>query len=422
MNDRNDRNGMNAVNGAHAPNALSVTDLNRYIKMLIGQDDILSAVAIRGEISNFKAHSSGHLYFTLKDEGAEISAVMFRADASRINFRPSDGMRVIAYGSVDVYEKSGRVQVYVRTMVADGIGAMALAYERLKKKLAAEGLFAEERKKTLPAFPACVGVITAPTGAAIRDILNITGRRFPQAKILLYPSLVQGADAPASLCAGLAYLNADRSCDVIILGRGGGSIEDLWAFNDETVVRMVAASEIPVISAVGHETDYTLCDFAADRRAPTPSAAAELAVPDRGALYERVSQSGVHMERRALQLVSDQKNELLLRHRALAVRSPEATLARHRQTLVHRGETLERLIGKRMERQQARLETAVQRLNALNPLAILQRGYGVVKDEADTIVGSVKSLREGQTVRLVLSDGSAEAEIRSVQANSEKEE
>ena len=410
------------MNGAQNSNALSVTDINRYIKMLMQQDEILSAVAIRGEISNFKAHSSGHLYFTLKDEGAEIAAVMFRADASRMSFRPADGMRVVVYGNVTVYEKSGRYQVYVRTMVADGIGAMALAYEQLKKKLAAEGLFAEERKRPLPAFPTCVGVITAPTGAAIRDILNITGRRYPQAKILLYPSLVQGADAPASLCAGLAYLNADRSCDVIILGRGGGSIEDLWAFNDETLVRMVAASEIPVISAVGHETDYTLCDFAADRRAPTPSAAAELAVPDRAALTERVLQCGTHLERRALQIIADRKNELLLRHRALAVRSPEATLERHRQRVSHQAETLARLIRRTLDREHARFQAAAEHLSALNPLAVLQRGYGVVKDEWGAVIGSVHGLQVGQAVSLVLSDGTAQAEIRSIEPKPENME
>ncbi len=229
------------MNQQSNPSALSVTELNRYIKMLVSRDEVLSSVAIRGEISNFKAHSSGHYYFTLKDEGAEIPAVMFRADAMRMSFRPADGMRVLVYGNVDVYERSGKLQVYVRTMLSDGVGALALAFDRLKKKLAAEGLFDDSRKKPLPRFPQCVGVITAPTGAAVRDILNVTGRRYPQAKILLFPSLVQGPDAPASLVSGVNYLNATEACDVIILGRGGGSIEDLWAFNDEALVRAVAA-------------------------------------------------------------------------------------------------------------------------------------------------------------------------------------
>ena len=402
--------------------ALTVSDVNRYIKALIGADEVLSAVTIRGEISNFKAHSSGHLYFTLKDEGAEIAAVMFRADASRLNLRPADGMRVVVYGNVDVYERSGRYQVYVRTMLADGIGALSLAYERLKKKLEAEGLFAPERKKPLPLFPTCVGVITAPTGAAIQDILNITGRRFPQAKILLYPSLVQGAEAPASLCAGLAYFNADRSCDVIILGRGGGSAEDLWAFNDEALVRAVAASEIPVISAVGHETDFTLCDFVADRRAPTPSAAAEIAVPDREALKRQLTDAERHMTRRAEQLVGARRNQLLQRSQALALRSPEAKLERMRQHLAHGSETADRAIRRLLEKRMSELRTAVERMNALNPLAVLQRGYGAIRGEDGKIVSSVEQISKGDSVELILADGSAKAQIESVSAKAPKRE
>lgn len=402
--------------------ALTVTQVNRYIKSLFGQDEILAAVTVRGEISNFKAHSSGHMYFTLKDEGSEIAAVMFRGDAARLQFRPADGLRVIIYGSIDVYEKSGRYQIYARTMLPDGVGALSLAYERLKRKLEAEGLFAPERKKPLPKFPACVGVITAPTGAAIQDILNVTGRRFPQAKILLYPSLVQGPDAPASLCEGLAYMNADRCCDVIILGRGGGSAEDLWAFNDETLVRAVAASEIPVISAVGHEIDFTLCDFAADCRAPTPSAAAELAVPDREALLRGLSDSGRHMERRAQQLLDERSNRLLHRSQALALRSPEARLDRIRQQIEHKRETADRLMSRLMEQQVSGLQTAIQRLNALNPLAVLGRGYSVVTDEEEGIVSSVGQLTVGQTVRLALSDGRAEARIQAIQRETKGED
>ena len=397
----------------HIP-ALTVTDVNRYIKTLFGQDEVLSAVTVRGEISNFKAHSSGHLYFTLKDEGSEIAAVMFRGDATRLQFRPTDGMRVVLYGSIDVYERSGRYQVYVRTMLADGIGSLAQAYEKLKRKLEAEGLFAPERKRALPPYPTCIGVITAPTGAAIQDILNITGRRFPLAKILLYPSLVQGPEAPASLCSGLAYFNADRSCDVIILGRGGGSAEDLWAFNDESLVRAVAASEIPVISAVGHETDFTLCDFAADRRAPTPSAAAELAVPDREAMLRQLKQTSLHLDRRAERVIADRQGWLLQRSQALALRSPEARLAQLRQQILRRGESAERAVQRLYDRRASELRTAVERLNALNPLAVLQRGYSAVMDQDGAVVSSVSQLSEGESVELILSDGRAKARIESV--------
>ncbi|MBR2292982.1 MAG: exodeoxyribonuclease VII large subunit [Clostridia bacterium] len=404
----------------HTP-ALTVTELNRYIKSVLGADDVLSALTIRGEISNFKAHSSGHLYFTLKDEGAEISAVMFRADASRMNFRPTDGMRVLAFGNADFYEKSGRIQVYVRTMRADGVGAMAIAYERLKRQLEAEGLFAPERKKPLPAYPSCVGVITAPTGAAIRDILNITGRRYPQAKILLYPSLVQGADAPASLCGGLAYFNADRSCDVIILGRGGGSAEDLWAFNDEALVRAVAASDIPVISAVGHETDVTLCDFAADKRAPTPSAAAELAVPDRGELLRRTAAVGEAMTERLWRLIQNRRNEVLTKSKTLSLLSPEGKLGRMRQAVDHDSQTLDRLVRRILERDGARLRSSAERLEVLSPLAVLSRGYGAVQTAEGRIVGSVKELCVGEKVHLILKDGCAEAQIQSIE-NKEAED
>ncbi len=402
------------MNGQSNMPALTVTDVNRYIKSLLNADEVLSAVTVRGEISNFKAHSSGHLYFTLKDEGAEIAAVMFRGDAMRMNFRPADGMRVVIYGSVDVYEKSGRYQIYARTMLADGIGAMTLAYERLKKKLASEGLFDEARKKPIPLFPTCIGVITAPTGAAIRDILNITGRRYPQAKILLYPSLVQGADAPAMLCEGLATLNATQACDVIILGRGGGSLEDLWAFNDESLARAVAASQIPVISAVGHETDFTLCDFVADKRAPTPSAAAEIAVPDRYALLERLAQMEDALANGAMARVQKEKQKVMQKTQTLHFLSPEGKLQRMRQQMITYGERLDRSMERKTEGERMRLLGMTERLDALNPLAILQRGYGAVKNEKGRMVSSVKDLQPEQRVQILLRDGYADAQILSV--------
>lgn len=394
--------------------ALSVTDVNRYIKALISRDEVLSSVSVRGEISNFKRHSAGHLYFTLKDDGGEISAVMFRADAARMNFVPSDGMRVVAYGNIDVYEKTGKYQIYVRTMLSDGVGAMAIAFERLKKKLEGEGLFAKERKKPLPRYPERIGVITAPTGAAIRDILNITGRRYPRAKILLYPSLVQGADAPTSLRTGVEFLNAYGDCDVIILGRGGGSAEDLWAFNDEALVRAVAASEIPIISAVGHETDFTLCDFAADLRAPTPSAAAEIAVPDSLHLLRALSDAEMKLEGLALSGIERRRGEIRRLGDALALRSPEARLSRMRQQISFYGEKLDSLADKKYESRLAEYKNLAEKLDSLNPLAILRRGYGAVMDEKGTVVGKIADVSVGQRVTLVMSDGRADAEIISV--------
>lgn len=394
--------------------ALSVTAVNGYIKALINSDEILSSIAVRGEISNFKRHSAGHLYFTLKDDGAEISAVMFRGDAQRMNFNPADGMRVVIYGSIDVYEKSGRYQLYARTMVSDGIGAMAEAFERLKKKLEAEGLFAEERKRPLPKFPQRIGVITAPTGAAIRDILNITGRRYPQAEIRIYPSLVQGADAPASLCTGMEYLNAEGVCDVIIIGRGGGSVEDLWAFNDEILARTVAASKIPVISAVGHETDFTLCDFAADKRAPTPSAAAELAVPDRGALSDFVAGGERSLNTAIENILRNKSNVLESRNQALMARSPEARLMRMRDNISNGEKRLHTAIENIYGKNVSLYDGLVKRLDALNPLSVLNRGYSAVKNSDGGIVGRVEDMAIGQTVTLIMADGSAKAEIVSI--------
>ena len=402
--------------------AFTVTDLNRYIKSLITADEVLSSVVVRGEISNFKAHTSGHLYFTIKDAGAELSAVMFRADAARLPFRPSDGMSVLVYGNVDVYEKSGRVQVYARTMMADGVGALAQAYERLKKKLEAEGLFLGERKQPLPAFPERIGVITAPTGAAIRDILNITGRRYPQAQILIYPSLVQGPDAPQNLRAGVEFFNAFDACDVIILGRGGGSIEDLWAFNDEALVRAVAASRIPVISAVGHETDFTLCDFAADRRAPTPSAAAELAVPDRAELLRKAGELKTQLARSIEKRQSTAQAALDAKKQTLALLSPEGKLERNRKELGFRSEAMDRAIATVLQRDEARLRSSIEQLGALHPLAILQRGYSAVRNGQGKVIGSVEELAIGQTVELMMRNGSAMAEIREVRREDRKNE
>ena len=263
------------------PGALTVTQLNEYIKGILDHDPRLTDVYLRGEISNFKNHySTGHYYFTLKDEGGMIRAIMFRSSAVKLAFLPEDGMKVVAHGRISAFVRDGQYQIYCDSMEPDGIGALYIAYEQLKRKLEAEGLFDPSRKKPLPKIPSRVGIITSATGAAIRDMINVCGRRFPFAELVLYPSLVQGPDAPAQLIDGVRYFNEKQSVDVIIIGRGGGSIEDLWAFNNEDLAREIAASAIPVISAVGHETDFTICDFVADRRAPTPSAAAELAVPE----------------------------------------------------------------------------------------------------------------------------------------------
>jgi len=262
---------------------LTVTQLNEYVKMLLDSDALLgSGIWVRAEISNFKHHyGTGHFYFSLKDDGALVRAVMFRFNAQKLAFEPKDGMRVLVHGKVSAFVRDGQYQLYVDDIVPDGKGALYFAFEQLKKKLEAEGLFEESRKRPLPRFPEKIGIVTSPTGAAIRDMINILGRRYPCAELFLYPALVQGPEAPADLMAGLKFFAEKKRVDVIIIGRGGGSVEDLWAFNNEQLAYAVAASPVPVISAVGHESDFTICDFVADKRAPTPSAAAELAAPDR---------------------------------------------------------------------------------------------------------------------------------------------
>ena len=397
--------------------AITVGELNRYVKMLMDNDALLSSVCVIGEISNLKYHSSGHLYFTLKDEEAELSAVMFRSAASGMRFAAKNGMRVRAYGRISMYEKSGKCQIYVSAMVDDGIGALQLEYERLKKKLGDEGLFAEERKRPIPKFPECIGIITSPTGAAIRDMINVTGRRWPAAKILLCPALVQGVDAPESLCRSIALLNAYNACDVIIIGRGGGSIEDLWAFNDERVVRALAASDIPTISAVGHETDFTLCDFVADCRAPTPSAAAELAVPDRVEYMQRVADMTDRLASRTARIVGEKRNLLLMSEKRLELCSPAARLASDRQTLSYKSELLESFISQICKNNRDRLAATAQALSLINPLSVLGRGYSVTKDASGRIVSSVNELALGGEISIVLSDGEARARVTEIKSN-----
>ncbi|MBQ4136315.1 MAG: exodeoxyribonuclease VII large subunit [Clostridia bacterium] len=392
---------------------LSVGEANRYVKMLMDNDSLLSSISIQGEISNLKYHSSGHLYFTLKDPEAEISAVMFRSAAAGLKMRVTDGMRVIAYGRISVYEKSGKCQIYVSAMVDNGIGVLQLEFERLKKMLAEEGLFDEQRKRPIPKFPRCIGIITSPTGAAVRDMINVTGRRWPSTKILLFPSLVQGEQAPNSLCLGLEYLNATNACDVIIIGRGGGSIEDLWAFNDERVVRSVAASSIPVISAVGHETDFTLCDFAADLRAPTPSAAAELATPDADEIKLRLDELIGRAEGIALSVLNIKRGAVSELSKRLELSSPSGRLELERKQLSLVSERLEQTIARTIQKNRERFSVLATELGAINPLAVLGRGYSYSQKDG-SVVASIEQISVGDKIDIRFSDGIAEAEILSL--------
>ena len=391
--------------------ALSVSQLNNYIKTLMECDDVLNYVTLRGEISNFKLHSSGHAYFTLKDERSEIAAVMFRSSATRLDFSPKSGDKVVAYGKVSVYEASGKYQLYVSAMRNDGAGALYAEYLRLLELLRSEGLFDESRKKPIPRFPKKVGIITSPTGAAVRDMINVTGRRFPCADLLICPSAVQGAEAPGELCRALSLLDAAGGCDVIIIGRGGGSAEDLWAFNNEAVVRAVAATETPIISAVGHETDTTLCDFAADMRAPTPSAAAELAVPDRTALMQSVDELFLRADSTLKGILDRQKSAVENMKKKIMLGSPESRIKLAEERIASGARIVKTRMENILQSRKIMLASAAGKLEAVNPLAVLARGYGVVKNSQGELVSSVDAVELGSTVHLLVKDGDITATV-----------
>lgn len=398
-------------------NVLSVTELNTYIKQLLDGDRTLSSVSVKGEISNFKSHSTGHLYFSLKDEGGVLRAVMFRSSASKLPFVPENGMKVTAHGRISSFVRDGQYQLYADSMEPDGVGALYIAYEQLKRKLAALGLFAPERKRPLPKIPSRIGIITSPTGAAIRDMINVTGRRFPYAKIILYPALVQGPGAPDQLVAGLEYFNKNACADVIIIGRGGGSIEDLWAFNDERLAYAVAASEIPVISAVGHETDFTICDFVADRRAPTPSAAAELAVPDTAELKNKFINVIKHEAASVEKIVSRYREKLSYLSASRTLTSPQTMIDDRRMTTVMLSEKMIAAEQSEVSRAKLTLGMLAGKLSALDPLAVISRGYSAVYSEENEIVSSVGQLSEGEHISLKMSDGVANAVVESIRTD-----
>ena len=397
-----------------APLVLTIGQLNAYVKSLLDGDDNLNHVYVSAEISNFTNHyRTGHFYFSLKDENAVIRAVMFRSSAQRLKFLPQDGMRVIVRGRVSLYERDGQYQLYVDDLQPDGVGALNLAYEQLKEKLSKEGLFAPERKKTLPRDPMRVGVVTSPTGAAVRDIINVLSRRFPLAQIILQPVQVQGADAPGQIADAIRLFNEKKAADVLIVGRGGGSLEELWAFNEEEVARAVAASEIPVVSAVGHETDFTICDFAADLRAPTPSAAAELCVPDAQGELARVQM----LRHSVFQLVqrrmeSEQQRLDTLSARA-QLQSPIRLLDHWRQSLEALKSRLGQTVSALLLRQNTRLAPLMGKLDALSPLKVLSRGYAIAYHGGRPIY-SAAELSAGDQLHLKWADGGAQCAILEV--------
>ncbi|OCT12434.1 exodeoxyribonuclease VII large subunit [Paenibacillus pectinilyticus] len=443
---------------------LSVKDLNRYIKLLLEGDNRLQDVWVRGEISNFTHHSSGHMYFTLKDADGRLKSIMFASHNQKLGFIPKEGTKVIARGNISVYERDGAYQFYVTAMQPDGIGSLYLAFEQLKKKLEGEGLFVPERKKPIPKFPRAIGVITSPTGAAIRDVIITLQRRFPSIPIYLYPVLVQGTQAAPSIVKAIEAMNRLGEADVLIVGRGGGSLEELWAFNEEIVARAIAASVIPIISAVGHETDFTIADFVADLRAPTPTAAAELAVPHHLELKQQLSQQAQRLHYGLLQQLR-RKQERLER----AKRSPFLTNPR-RQLLMQPAERLDRLaeqLGYRMRQRltelaqrrlklerrlssfnpteqavmaRQRLDTSkrqmltamqtllrtkkqewqsgVRHLDALSPLKVMQRGYSLAYEEDEKqLIRSVSQVKIGDRLKIRLKDGQIQCQVSGMEAN-----
>lgn len=394
---------------------LSVSQLNRYIKMNFDADENLANIFISGEISNFTNHyRTGHLYFTLKDDSAAVRAVMFNSSAKRLKFMPEDGMKVIARGRVSVYEASGQYQLYVDDMQPDGVGALNLAYEQLKEKLQKEGLFSELHKKPLPPYPEKVGVITSPTGAAVRDIINVLGRRFPYAEIVFCPVLVQGEGAHLQLTDAVNLFNSERAADIIIIGRGGGSIEDLWEFNDEGLARAVYNSEIPVISAVGHETDFTICDFVADMRAPTPSAAAELAVPDANELQYALSALKNRMFLNVSSGIADRRSRLEYLTSKGALKSPDEMLSNRSQRLDTAFSKMLSSYENRIGGKKVEFISAATALSKLDPMSVLMRGFAFVSDKNGKNVYSSQALAKGDKINVRFHDGSAACEVKEI--------
>ena len=389
---------------------LSVSQLNNYIKSQIDSDAKLKGIFVKGEISNFKRNYSGHLYFSLKDEDSVINVVMFKGYASRLRFEPENGMKVMLSGNVTVYTPSGQYQIQGMSMQPDGIGALSLAYEQLKNKLEKEGLFDASHKKEIPETPGKIGVITSATGAVIQDIRNVVSRRYPLAEIVLCPVSVQGETAPSQLTAALKLFNSIGDVDVIIIGRGGGSLEDLYCFNDEKLVREIYNSRIPVISAVGHETDYTLCDFVADRRAPTPSAAAEIAVPDRNELIKSVILDYKIIEGCVDDIIKKEFQSIDLIADKLHLIRSAGRFEKEKNSLAALAEIINNKVNNLISTERSNITFLSEKAEALSPIKVLQRGYGVV-EKNNRIVSSVSEIYEGDRVTVTLSDGKLDCSV-----------
>ncbi len=394
-----------------AQNVLTITQLNEYIRSRLDSDALLNGVAVKGEISNYKVYPSGHHYFTLKDEGSSLKCVMFKGNAMRLRFRPDNGVKVIAMGKISVYPRDGVYQLYCTAMAMDGIGDLYAAFEQLKKKLAAQGLFDPAHKKPIPQYPKTIGIVTSSAGAAIHDMLRILNKRFPLTKVRLLPVRVQGIEAPAEIAAAIHYANYHKLCDLLIVGRGGGSIEDLWAFNDERVAYAIYESEIPVISAVGHEPDVTISDFVADLRAATPSNAAELAVPDQDALRQNLDSMAAAMATALNRHVKSARQHLNMLSASPALQSPTGYLDQRRKSLELLCNRMTSAQMRTIEFKKRQFVSAVAKLDAMSPLKVLTRGYALVKTSDGQVLKSIRQVEPGDRITVNLSDGRLSAAV-----------
>jgi len=392
-------------------NPITVTDLNKYIKGRIDNDEMLNNVLVKGEISNFKNHYTGHMYFTLKDENSLIKCVMFKTYTTHLSFMPKDGMKVIVLGGVSVFERDGVYQIYAKAMKEDGLGNLYVAYEELKNKLSNEGLFDEKYKKPIPFMPKTIGVLTSNTGAVIRDIINVSTRRNPNVNIRLYPVPVQGSGAGEKIAEGIEFMNKNKLADVLILGRGGGSIEDLWPFNEEVVARAIFNSKIPIISAVGHETDFTIADFVADLRAPTPSAAAELAVANIDDVRENLRAYNNRYKvslKKKIELMKMSYEKCMTRQ---AFKNPTQKINEQYMLIDMKVKSLQNSILLKIKEDKTKFVKEVAKLDALSPLKTLTRGYSIISKQDGRIAKEVKDLSQGEKVSIRLSDGKVDAQV-----------
>lgn len=390
---------------------LSVSQLNEYIQMMVDGDPFLSAVAIKGEISNYKVYPSGHHYFTVKDNGASLKCVMFRSNAIRLKFRPENGMQIIAMGKISVYPRDGVYQLYCTALALDGVGDLHAAFEQLKKKLEAQGLFDPYHKKALPRYPNTIGIITSSAGAAIHDMIRILRKRYPLTKVVLLPVRVQGAEAPPEIVAAIGYANQYKLADLLVVGRGGGSMEDLWAFNDEGVANAIYASKIPIISAVGHEPDVTISDYVADLRAATPSNAAELAVPDQDNLRQSLDAMMSGMSSAALRQLRNARKHLQVLSDRPALQSPMQSVMLRKEKLSYLKTRLLAAQQGTVNKKRTSFIALTSSLDAMSPLKVLVRGYAVVQTDDGAIVRSRKQVQSGNSIRISLHDGDVHATV-----------